>query len=93
MMTVAKTIAGRISLLASKMTSRLARRSPAGLLQASEHVLHVDDRVVDEAAHCDREAPERHDVDGLAQRVESEKPRRERERKRGQRHESRADVQ
>ena len=60
MMTVAKTIAGRISLLASKMTSRdwtprvLCQRPV--LLQSPEHVLDVDDGVIDQHADCDRQS-------------------------------------
>ena len=97
MMIVANTIAGRISLLASKITVSFGRRSLSGrarvLLQPAEDVLDVDDRVVDQAADGDREAAERHDVDRLTHPVEHEQADRERERQRRQRDQRRAHVQ
>ena len=65
MISVAKTIEPRISLEALKMTEQdgLRRGRLGVLLQPSEDVLDVHDRVVHQLADGDRQAAERHRVD------------------------------
>ena len=70
MMTVAKTIDVRISSVASRTTTARPAPPPAAgrvLAQPPDHVLDVDDRVVDERADGDGHAAERHRVDGGAE--------------------------
>ena len=71
-------------------TTTLERRSadcPARvvLAQAPKDVLDIDDRVVDEFADGDREAAERHRVDGQAHQLENDGGRQDRKRDRGER--------
>ena len=96
MMTVAKTIDVRISSVASRTTSAAGRRSLRRLrrvlAQPPHHVLHVDDRVVDQRADGDRQAAERHRVDGGAERAQHQDRGGQRQRHRGQRDRGRAQV-
>ena len=67
-------------------------RLPDVLAQASQDVLDVDDRVVDELADRDREPAEGHHVDREPPRPEHQQRHRERERQRGEGDEGRPHV-
>ncbi len=62
------------------------------LAQASQHVLDVDDGVVDQFADGDRKAAERHHVDGQAERPQDQQGHRDRQRQGRQGHQRRPGV-
>ena len=93
-MSVPYVIELRISLDASRTTSIAGRGSGAAvLLQPALHVLHIDDRIVDELADRDRDPAERHRVDRDAEDRHDDGGHEERERDGRQRDDRRAHVE